>query len=346
MLALRTTIKPDIGASPADLVYGEGVAVPGQLIGPPQLSEEELLRAQRSTLNNLRVEVERLQPTATSAHRRPRVQIPDELATATHVLVQKGLRPSLTAPYEGPYRVLSRHPNGYRIQFPGRDSDIVALARLKPAIISNDEENTDEDPNDITPPSPPPPGRPPGVRTRVPQPTTRVTRSAASRQQSRAATQDNNEPNRAADDEPRPGPSRDTPGVPLPDSPPPQPPPRRNARRHPPPSSSSDDPIDPTGRVEIPADPNLAQAPDAVGESILAEAFPHLPDPLSRDPRDVNQPLLPQRGSSDIQGGAANRQGGAKEKVHSFSNPKKGNFSYRRRRPDVNALRLILNNLN
>ena len=67
LLALRTTVKPDIGASPSDLVYGEGITVPGQLIGPPQLSEEELLRQQRATLSNLRVEVERLQPKPTSA---------------------------------------------------------------------------------------------------------------------------------------------------------------------------------------------------------------------------------------------------------------------------------------
>merc|ERR1711911_163572 len=84
---------------------------------------------------------------------------------AVHVLVRKGLQPSLTAPYSGPYKVLERHANGFRIQIPGRDSDIVNLSRLKPAIVSNDEEEDADDPNDITPPSPPPPGRPPGLRT-------------------------------------------------------------------------------------------------------------------------------------------------------------------------------------
>ena len=144
MLALRTTVKPDIGASPSDLVFGEGITVPGQLIGPPCLTEEELLRQQRSTLNNLRVEVERLQPTATSAHRNPRVNIPDDLSTATHVLVRKGVQPSLTAPYEGPYEVVSRHSNGFRLRLPGRGTDIVALARLKPAFVASDEQR-DED---------------------------------------------------------------------------------------------------------------------------------------------------------------------------------------------------------
>ena len=347
MLALRTTVKPDIGASPSDLVYGEGISVPGQLIGPPTLSDDELLQQQRSTLNNLRVEVERLQPRPTSAHRRPQVHIPDDLATATHVLVRKGLQPSLTAPYDGPYRVLARNPTGFRVQLPGRGSDEIALSRLKPAIVSNDDENEEEDPNDITPPSPPPPGRPPGVRTRIPQPSSRVTRSAA-RQQSNNASQPPVEPNRSnINDSQRACSSRDVPGVPLPGSPSPPPPPRPRRNR---PRPTDDNPIDPTGRVDIPVDPNLAQAPDPVAEAIIADAFPHLPEPICRDPRDFQQPLLPQRPSSDNQGGAVNDQGGAnhgvRNRTYSFSNPKPGNFSFRRRRPDVNALKLILQDLN
>ena len=43
MLAIRTTVKPDLGASPSEMVFGEGLTVPGQLIGPPQMTEEELL---------------------------------------------------------------------------------------------------------------------------------------------------------------------------------------------------------------------------------------------------------------------------------------------------------------
>ena len=53
--------------------------------------------------------------------------------------------------------------------------------------------------------------------------------------------------------------------------------------------------------------------------------------------------------NDNAQGGAnpttteGNVQGGVrKPKVLSFSNPQRGNFSYRRRRPDVSALRKIL----
>ena len=345
MLAIRTTVKPDIGASPSELVFGEGVTVPGQLIGPPDLTDEELLRAQRSTRANLRVEVERLQPKPTSAHRTPRVNIPDELATATHVLVRKGLQPSLTAPYEGPFRVISRHPNGFRLEFPGRNSDIVALARLKPAIVAQEEERDEEDANDVTPPSPPPPGRPPGLRTRQPAPTSRQTRSATQQQQQQPRQQQQqqrspttDEPNDSSHNSQIPGSSRDAPGEPIPDSPPPLPPRRIQRRRREP----SPELIDPSGRVDVPDDPNLATVPDLVGEQTLADAFPHLPDPLSRDPRDVDQPLVPPAAPTPPPTDGGN-QGGVRRRVLSFSRPQKGNFSYRRRRPDVSALRAFLN---
>ena len=32
LLAIQTTLKPDVGASPADLVYGEGLALPGEIL--------------------------------------------------------------------------------------------------------------------------------------------------------------------------------------------------------------------------------------------------------------------------------------------------------------------------
>ena len=81
-----------------------------------------------------------------------------------------------------------------------------------------------------------------------------------------------------------------------------------------------------------------------MGQQALADAFPHLPDPLSRDPRDVDQPLAPpsEPAVPNPQQDSQRQGGAAKKKVLSFSNPKKGNFSFRRRRPDINALRSIL----
>ena len=164
MLSLRTTLKPDLGACPAELVYGEPLAVPGSLLSNAPSADDTLQQQQRSTLNNLRLEVARLQPTPTSAHRQQNVRLPQELQSCTHVFVRKApVQPCWSAPYSGPYRVLSRAEHFFRISIPGKGADSVALARLKPAVIASDEEFQE----------PPPargPGRPPGPRRAPPPP--------------------------------------------------------------------------------------------------------------------------------------------------------------------------------
>ncbi len=46
LLAIRTTLKPDLGASPADLVYGEGLTVPGELLGSHP-AEDQVVQQQQ-----------------------------------------------------------------------------------------------------------------------------------------------------------------------------------------------------------------------------------------------------------------------------------------------------------
>ena len=314
LLALRTTIKPDIGASPSDLVYGEGIAVPGQLAGPPQPDDENMPRQQRSTLRNLRIEVERLQPKQTAHHRTPQIHVPEELANATHVLVLRGgVQPSLTAPYDGPFRVLEKGPQGFRIQFPGRPSDIVSLARLKPAFVSRDnpanDNDDDQDLDNEVPPSPPPPGRRPGLRTRVPEPTTRVTRS-------QRYVEDSQRPSTSsAGNEPTC--SRQSPPV------------SRSATRARSPSPDSSQ------------DSNDSQPPPSPPPPPIIIRDPQFPDGTPDDPNLAVDPTPPRDLPSWISTFPTNNR----QPTRTFSNPKKGNFSYRRRRPDVNALKDILNSL-
>ena len=156
MLAIRTTIKPDVGASPSDLVYGEGLSVPGEALPKVPPPDQQLARQRETALSNLRLEVARLQPTETSAHRRPLVHLPNELHDCTHVFVRRGgVQSSLASPYIGPYRVVGRNNVNFKVAVPGRQNETVSISRVKPAFSSID------DAEDAAPPSPPPPGRPP-----------------------------------------------------------------------------------------------------------------------------------------------------------------------------------------
>ena len=158
LLAIRTTLKPDIGASSADLVYGEGLAVPGELLPDVIFQEEDLTQQRKRMLGNLRVEVERLQPKPTSAHRHPQTHLPDDLQNSTHVFVRRGGHghPPLTTPYVGPYKVDSRTATGFNVHLPGRGIDEVALARLKPAYIDHEDDQPDGEDSQTPPPQSPP----------------------------------------------------------------------------------------------------------------------------------------------------------------------------------------------
>ena len=196
LLAIRTTIKPDVGATPSDMVFGEGVAVPGCLLSSTPSSEEELQQHGQRTLANLRMEVERLQPTPTSTHRIQRVQLPSDLRTASHVFIKRGgVTGTLSTPYTGPFRVVERQPTYFKISIPRRGIESVALARIKPACVAPLD---DEDP--APPPvTPPRPGRPPGVRTRHPAPTDRVTRQSRQQEAEAPPTADADAPTPSSD---------------------------------------------------------------------------------------------------------------------------------------------------
>ena len=226
LLAIRTTLKPDVGSSPADLVFGEGLALPGELLGPVNTDNDDLQRQREATLANLRVEVARLQPTPASAHRQPRVFLPASLDTASHVFVRRGgVQPSLTSPYEGPFRVVSRAATGYKVHLPGGRTETIALSRLKPAHIATDDVDGEgsQGTNDGPPTSP------------------RTARAPPRREPNSQETSEPQQPNNAT---PAPAPSArrrqrvrniDEYNVPPPPQPPPVPPPP------PPPQSRSFD---------------------------------------------------------------------------------------------------------
>ena len=189
LLAIRTTLKPDLGASPADLVFGEGLAVPGEVLPSSPATDDQLARQREAALADLRIEVARLQPTPTSAHRRPNVHLPEDLQRCSHVFVRRGgITSSLASPYVGPFRVIDRNQVNFKVAMPGRGSEAVAIARIKPAVIAVDDVEVD-------PPAPPrPPGRPPGPRTRQPQPTSRQTRSQRRQRRQRHFSQPQDQP--------------------------------------------------------------------------------------------------------------------------------------------------------
>ncbi|GFY59856.1 integrase catalytic domain-containing protein [Trichonephila inaurata madagascariensis] len=138
LLGLRACIKEDLNASCAEMVFGKTIVLPGKYFEfssqTPTDPSESLLR--------LRETFRTLKPTPASCHSSTSCFVHTALKTCSHVFVRvEGLKPSLTASYQGPSEVLSRTSNHFTIKINDRTSTI-SINRLKRAFLLNDTDST------------------------------------------------------------------------------------------------------------------------------------------------------------------------------------------------------------
>ena len=130
MLGLRTAPKDDDDHSPAERVYGDQLTVPADFFRPTQdLSPSQLQEA-----------VQRFIPCRQTYHPARQTHLPASLMTATHVFVRTdAVKPPLTQPYTGPYKVHERKDKAFRVKV--RNSlEWVSIDRLKPAYLLSDDQ--------------------------------------------------------------------------------------------------------------------------------------------------------------------------------------------------------------
>lgn len=133
LLGMRTTPKEGLDVSPAEMVYGETIAVPGEFFPSSPDSAGDI------NLDNLRRSVGRFRPCHQTCKNERNTYIPRTLPTSEHVFVRNDAhRTPLTRPYRGPYLVVERTEKAYRLNINGR-LDWVSVDRLKPAYLDSDE---------------------------------------------------------------------------------------------------------------------------------------------------------------------------------------------------------------
>ncbi|XP_008205782.1 uncharacterized protein LOC103316048 [Nasonia vitripennis] len=170
MLELRTRVRLDTDASPADLVYGKSTRIPGDF--SPFTNEEPNVR---QFYNEFRDRMQQLRP------------VPISHKTAIKPFLHQDIK-KLTRPYTGLHKVISRNMENqtFIIEVNGTQKT-ASLQRLKPAfILQEDPDGTKADKTpepikipeptqrlaDDTPPAPPTPPTidPPDLPTPTPQP--------------------------------------------------------------------------------------------------------------------------------------------------------------------------------
>lgn len=134
LLGLRTAFKADLQASPAELLYGTQLRLPGEFFveSPKEYTTE--------FADTLRKNMRELKPSSTAHHttNQPIYEHTD-LRVSSHVFVSADVvKPPLTPAYSGPYAVKKRYDKYFLIDINGRPSKI-SVDRLRPAHIFADE---------------------------------------------------------------------------------------------------------------------------------------------------------------------------------------------------------------
>ncbi|XP_064469690.1 uncharacterized protein LOC135384418 [Ornithodoros turicata] len=132
LLGLRTAVKTDLQCSPAELVYGTALRLPGKFFLFPTHHPPV-----QSSLGNVREIFRHIQPTPA---RLPCSTLSSpfifrDLADSSHVFVRThATRTPLHPPYQGPYKIFNRTDRHFTLDLNGRQ-DTVSVERLKPAYL-------------------------------------------------------------------------------------------------------------------------------------------------------------------------------------------------------------------
>lgn len=148
LLGMRSSLKEDIQATPAEMIYGTTLRLPGEFF-----NKSEPCHNEREFVKELRTLMSQIAPTNTSNHSKERIFVQKDLGTCTHVFIRNDtVRKSLQPPYDGPYKVLNRSDKYFKIQLKNRTANI-SMDRLKAAFTTETLNDNTETPSPINTPT-------------------------------------------------------------------------------------------------------------------------------------------------------------------------------------------------
>ncbi|XP_014204705.1 uncharacterized protein LOC106636722 [Copidosoma floridanum] len=173
LLGLRTSFKEDLQASPAEMLYGTTLRVPGEFFTTTSHPNAD----PPSFIQGLRQLQQSIKPVQASRHDSPHKPfIFRDLQTCTHVFKRvDAISKPLDPPYTGPHKVIRRIDNrNFTIEVNGRprtcSTDTLKPAYLERADMPVSGQAETASPSPASRPNPGPP-TPPPAPTSMPQPT-------------------------------------------------------------------------------------------------------------------------------------------------------------------------------
>lgn len=137
LLGMRSAFKEDLACTAAEMVYGECLRLPGEMLvadtGPSDIGNPS------DFVTQLRQKMSAIRPIPASHHSKPSSFIFKDLSSATHVFLRDDtVRRPLQPPYTGPYQVIHRAEDSKTMTLYIRGkSVVVSIDRLKPAFIDH-----------------------------------------------------------------------------------------------------------------------------------------------------------------------------------------------------------------
>jgi len=137
LLGLRTHLRLDTGASPADFVYGTSLRIPGEFLSTPDYKPDPHI-----FLEDFREYMRQIKPVPVAHKNKLKTFVFDNLTSCTHVFLLRKNKKSLERPYTGPHRVIERCSDRVYIIDVNGCNRTVSIELLKPAHFLSDNENT------------------------------------------------------------------------------------------------------------------------------------------------------------------------------------------------------------
>ncbi|XP_065355319.1 uncharacterized protein LOC135949809 [Calliphora vicina] len=143
LMGLRSSIREDVNATPAELVYGTTIRLPCDLL---QNSTE--FAPNSDFVQNLKTQMNMLKPVDVKHKSNKSVFLHKNLESCSFVFVRNdAVKKPLQQPYDGPYRVLKKADKFFTLDINGC-SKVISIDRLKPAFMFNSE--IIEEPKSVT----------------------------------------------------------------------------------------------------------------------------------------------------------------------------------------------------
>ncbi|GFT99025.1 retrovirus-related Pol polyprotein from transposon 412 [Trichonephila clavipes] len=133
LLGLRASLKEDILCTPAELVFGTTIRLPGEMFDSSKPDDDVV-----NFVSKLKSHMQLLHPKPPKHHGKRPVFIHPGLLEATHVFLRRDmLRRPLQQLYDGPLKVLQRKDKVFFLDINGNR---VSIDRCKPAFFRNTED--------------------------------------------------------------------------------------------------------------------------------------------------------------------------------------------------------------